>query len=153
MSVVGQSGALGEYRTTDAYGAAASVDRLELITRMMQGAVDRIATARGHMSRGEAAEKGEQIGKAIGLIDGLRACLDDTGDCHDIATNLDSLYSYMLNQLMQASLENNDATLAEVTDLLNEIKTGWEMMVEQYRPEMPHETSRETGESESVVSA
>lgn len=149
MSSVNQSGALGEYRTTDAYGAAASVDRLELITRMMQGAIDRIATARGHMSRGETAGKGEQIGRAISLIDGLRTCLDDTGDCHDIATNLDSLYRYMLNLLMQASLRNDDAALIEVTDLLNEIKSGWEMMVEQYRPEATQTTSA----SEPAVTA
>lgn len=126
--------ALGQYRVTDAYGAAAASDRLQLINRMMQGALDRIATARGHMRRGETAAKGEQIGRAIGLVDGLRACLD-TGDGQDIAANLDSLYDYMLNRLMDANLRNDDAALEEVAELLGEIKSGWELMAAQFRPE------------------
>ncbi len=129
-----QGKALGQYRVTDAYGAAAAGDRLQLIDRMMQGALDRIATARGHMRRGETAEKGEQIGSAIGLVDGLRTCLD-TESGQDIAANLDSLYRYMLNRLMDANLKNDDAPLAEVADLLGEIKSGWEVMAAQHRLE------------------
>ena len=45
------NGALNDYRTVDAYGAAAASDRVQLVLRMMQGAMDRIATARGHASR------------------------------------------------------------------------------------------------------
>ena len=123
--------ALGQYRVTDAYGAAAAGDRLQLINRMMQGALDRIATARGHMRRGEASGKGEQIGRAIGLVDGLRACLDTDGGA-DIAANLDSLYRYMLSRLMDANLRNDDEALAEVAELLGEIKSGWELMATQH---------------------
>ena len=46
---------MNQYRTVDAYGAAAAGDRVQLIARLMQGALDRIATARGHMQRGEVA--------------------------------------------------------------------------------------------------
>ena len=126
--------AIGQYRVTDAYGAAAAGDRLQLVTRMMQGALDRVATARGHLRRGETAPKGEQIGRAIGLVDGLRTCLDTTGD-YDIAANLDSLYRYMLTRLLDASRNDDDEALAEVADLLGEIKSGWELMASQYRPE------------------
>jgi flagellar protein FliS len=126
--------ALGQYRVTDAYGAAAAGDRLQLISRMMQGALDRIATARGHMQRGETAAKGEQIGHAIGLVDGLRTCLD-MGGGQEIAANLDSLYRYMLNRLMDANLKNDDDALAEVAELLNQVKSGWESMAANYRAE------------------
>lgn len=134
MSSSSRNDALGQYRTTDAYGAAASGDRLQLISKMMQGALDRIATARGHLQRDEAAEKGEQIGRAIGLVDGLRVSLDLEGG-QEIAANLDALYQYMLNRLMEASMNNDDDALVEVSGLLAEIKSGWENMSANYRPE------------------
>jgi len=131
--------ALGHYRATDTYGAAAG-DRLQLITRMLQGAMDRVATARGHMTRDEVAEKGEQIGKAIGLIDGLRTCLD-TEKGGVVAANLDQLYRYMLSLLMDASLKNDVAALDEVIELLGEVKSGWDQMAADHKPEVTPESS------------
>lgn len=117
------SNALGQYRAVNAYGAA-NGDRLQLILRMMDGALDRIVTARGHLSRNEVARKGEAIGKAIGLIDGLRTSLDkDRGG--DIARNLESLYDYMMRRLVEANLKNDDRRLEEVAGLLDEVRSGW----------------------------
>jgi flagellar protein FliS len=61
MNASKPNNALGQYRKTDAHGAAAADDRLQLIVHMMQGALDRVATARGHMQRHEVAEKGQEI--------------------------------------------------------------------------------------------
>lgn len=118
---------LNQYRTVDAYGAAASSDRVTLILRMMQGALDRIAAARGHMQRGEAGPKGEALGKAVRLIDGLRSCLDhDKGG--QIAANLAGLYEYMTRRLTEGNLRNDQRPLAEVADLLDEIRSGFEQI-------------------------
>ncbi len=127
MSFNGSNSPLGQYRSVDAYGAAASGDRLQLILRMMQGALDRIATARGHMERGEAGPKGEALGRAVRLIDGLRSCLDQERG-GDIATNLAALYDYMVRRLTEANLRNDPRALSEVADLLDEIRTGWEQI-------------------------
>src|SRR5690606_31242683 len=110
-------GALNNYRTVDAYGAAAASDRTQLVLRMMQGALDRIATARGHMVRGEPGPKGETLGRAVRLIDGLRACLDPQqgGPAGaDMAANLGALYDYMGRRLTEANLRNDTAALDEV---------------------------------------
>jgi flagellar protein FliS len=118
---------LNQYRSVDAYGAAASADRMQLVLRMMQGALDRIATAGGHMRRGEQAPKGEALGRAVRMIDGLRSCLDhERGG--EIATNLAALYEYMTSRLTEANLRNDPRLLDEVADLLDEIRTGWEQM-------------------------
>lgn len=118
--------ALGQYRAVTAYGAA-SGDRLQLVLRMMEGALERIVTARGHMARREVAAKGEAIGKAIGLIDGLRTSLDkDRGGA--IAANLESLYDYMMRGLVEANLRDDDRKLEEVAGLLDEIRSGWEVI-------------------------
>ena len=115
---------LAHYRSVGAYGAAAAEDRTQLIMRMLEGAQDRIATARGHMRRQEAGRKGEAIGKAIGLIDGLRASLDvQRGG--EIASNLDALYDYMNRRLVEANVSNRPELLDEVNELLGEIRAAW----------------------------
>jgi flagellar protein FliS len=116
--------ALGQYRAITAYGAAAG-DRLQLVLRMMDGALDRIVTARGHMARRETAAKGEAIGRAIGLIDGLRTSLDKQRG-GEIATNLEALYDYMMRRLVEANLRDDERRLDEVAGLLDEIRSGWQ---------------------------
>jgi flagellar protein FliS len=116
---------LGAYRTVDAYGAAAAGDRVALISRMLQGAVDRIVTARGHLLRQETAAKGEQLRRAIGLIEGLRVALDHQRG-GEIAANLERLYEYMVRRLTEGNLHNDPAPLDEVTGLLNGVRGAWD---------------------------
>jgi flagellar protein FliS len=124
----GRNSPMNQYRTVDAYGAASAGDRLQLIARMMQGALDRIATAKGHMQRGEQAPKGEALGRAVRMIDGLRSCLDhERGG--EVAANLAALYEYMTRRLTEANLRNDQRPLDEVADLLDEIRSGWEQMM------------------------
>ena len=127
MNFTSNQNPLNQYRTVDAYGAAAASDRMQLVLRMLQGALDRIATARGHMERGEQAPKGEALGRAVRMIDGLRSCLDhERGG--EIAANLGALYEYMTRRLTEANLRNDTRPLDEVADLLDEIRSGWEQM-------------------------
>lgn len=123
------NGALGNYRSVDAYGAAAAADRVQLVLRMMQGAIDGIATARGHMARGAVGPKGECIGRAVRLVDGLRACLDGqrAGPAgSSLVTNLASLYDYMTRRLTEANLHNDVEALDEVARLLAELRSAWQ---------------------------
>lgn len=117
--------ALGQYRSVDAYGAAAAGDRVQLVLRMMQGALDRIAAAKGHMQRREVAPKGEALLRAVRLIDGLRSCLDhERGG--PVAANLAALYEYMVRRLTEGNLRNDARPLDEVAELLGEIRDGWQ---------------------------
>ena len=119
--------ALGHYRSVGAYGAAAAESRMQLVLRMMEGARDRIAAARGQMQRKETGAKGESIKKAIGLIDGLRASLDrEQGG--EIAVNLESLYDYMTRRLVEANLGDRPELLDEVSGLLEEIRSAWQQI-------------------------
>jgi len=127
MNFTQSNNPMNQYRTVDAYGAAAASDRMQLVLRLMQGALDRIATARGHMRRGELALKGEALGRAVRMIDGLRSCLDhERGG--EIAANLAALYDYMTRRLTEANLRNDQRGLDEVAELLEEIRGGWEQM-------------------------
>ena len=117
--------ALRQYQQVKTGAAVEGANPHQLIQMLYEGALERIAAARGHIQRGETARKGEQIGKAIGIIGGLREGLNEEAG-GEIAGNLASLYEYMERRLFQANLESNTAILDEVAGLLREIKTAWD---------------------------
>jgi len=113
-----------EYGAVGTEAAVAEANPHHLILLLLEGVLVRIASAREHMQRGDVARKGECIGQAIAIVDGLRASLDaEAGG--DIASNLDDLYVYVSYRLVEANLKNDAARLDEVTRLLGEIKAAW----------------------------
>jgi flagellar protein FliS len=101
-----------------------------LIQMLMDGALDKIAAARGFMERGEISQKGAHISWAISIIDGLRVSLDKSVG-GEIAQNLDDLYNYMMTRLTEANLKNDTNYLNEVSGLLRQIKGAWDAMPEE----------------------
>ena len=98
----------------------------QLITMLFDGALVAMVTAKHHMENGEIFEKGQAISKAILIIDsGLRGGLNFEAGDGELSQNLNSLYLYMSEQLMQANLKNDPAILDEVYRLLSEIKSAW----------------------------
>lgn len=121
---------VGQYESVERFSSVAGADKLRLIQVMMQGAKDRIARAKGHLQRGETGRKGEQIGRAIQLIDGLRASLDQEAGA-ELVGNLERLYEYMIRKLLEANLRDDSKLLDEVSSLLGEVKEGWDELVRQ----------------------
>ena len=112
------------YATTENYSTVAYADPHTLITRMFDGALKRIAQAKGSVQRNETASKGEHLQRAIAIIGGLEACLDhDKGG--ELSQNLASLYEYMNLRLVEANMDNDIAKLDEVTRLLGEVRGAW----------------------------
>ncbi len=118
-------------KALDSYGRSAVQSEVDfasphrIIQMLMEGALSKIATAKGCIDRGETAEKSRQITWSMNIIQGLRTSLDaEKGG--DVAANLDSLYEYMGRRLLEANMNNDTAILDEVNTLLAEIKTGWD---------------------------
>ena len=112
--------------------AAASPHKL--IVMLYDGALLSISNALGHMKSGNIAEKGRAISKAILIIDsGLRASLNKENG-GDIAANLDSLYEYMTNLLVQGNLNNQPELLENVYKLLKDLKGAWDSIAEKDKP-------------------
>ncbi|KXJ46659.1 MAG: flagellar protein FliS, partial [Cycloclasticus sp. Phe_18] len=82
-------------------------------------------SAKSALKQNEVAKKGEQIGSAISIIEGLRASLD-FNQGGEISKNLDALYEYINHVLLQANIKNDAALLDEAGKLLSEIKMGWD---------------------------
>ncbi|HJE69378.1 flagellar export chaperone FliS [Pseudomonas oryzihabitans] len=117
--------AMRQYQTVDTDAQALGATPHRLIQMLMEGGLTRIAQARGAIERGWTAEKGELIGKAVGIVGGLRNGLDfEKGG--ELAQNLDRLYDYMIAKLTEANVHNDLARLDEVATLLREIKSGWD---------------------------
>lgn len=125
MSQAGASGVMNGYKNTGLSGAVEGATPHRLIQMLMEGVLDRIASARGCMERGEIARKGAQISWAISIVEGLRVSLDKSIG-GEIAQNLDNLYGYMVLRLTEANMKNEPAYLDEVSDLLRQIKGAWD---------------------------
>ncbi len=96
-----------------------------LIQMLYDGALQRIAQAKGFMQRADYQAKGVAISKAIGVIGGLQGSLDRDVE-HELTANLDGLYDYLVRQLLQANISNDVSLLDEVAYLLRELKSAWE---------------------------
>jgi flagellar protein FliS len=125
MSIANVRSALNQYSQNAVQAGIESASPHRLIQMLMEGALAKIAVARGHMERGEIRDKGEQIGCAISILEGLKASLDhDKGG--DIARNLEDLYIYMERRLIESNRGNDVGLLDEVSDLLRQIKEAWD---------------------------
>ena len=116
---------LQRYQQVGAQSGVAYASPHRLIQMLMEGAFDRIAVAKGCIQRHDIPGKGEQIGKAIDIIGGLRDGLNmDAGG--ELAANLDGLYAFVQQRLVEANLHSDATILDEVADLLRPIKEGWD---------------------------
>ncbi len=138
--------ALREYQRVGKNAAVEDASPHRLIQMLMEGALEKIAIAKGHMERNEIAEKGKAISWAIDIVEGLRMSLDQEAG-GELAANLDSLYDYMSISLLEANKNNSTAKLDEVSRLLKSIKSAWDAIAED-----PAVQAMSTGDT-TIVSA
>lgn len=126
------SAAMNQYKQVGVQAAVGNADPHTLIQMLIDGAIQRLNTAKLHMKQNNVPLKGESISKAISIIDGLRTSLDmEKGG--EIAKNLEALYDYMQRQLLVANLEDKIENIDEVLSLMNEIRAGWATIPQDLR--------------------
>jgi len=112
------------YSSTQTFSGVSYADPHSLINQMFDGALRRIAQAKGAIERKDIPEKGNHIGHAVAIIGGLEGCLDhEKGG--ELSRNLADLYEYMNLRLAEANINNDLEKLNEVTQLILEIKGAW----------------------------
>jgi flagellar secretion chaperone FliS len=122
--------AVQNYASVKVHSGVESASPHRLIQMLFEGALERIAQAKGAMAQNQLARKGEMIGKAVAIVGGLQGSLNDK-DGGGLAANLDNLYDYVIRRLTQANYENNPDYLDECGRLLGEIKTAWDAIANQ----------------------
>ncbi|OYU06939.1 flagella export chaperone FliS [Pseudomonas nabeulensis] len=124
--------ALRQYQKVNSHAQVSEASPHRLIQMLLEGGLDRLAQAKGAMSRGDIAQKCVLITKAIDIITGLRQGLDEE-KAEDPAAiqQLDSLYEYMNTRLAQANASNDPEIIDEVARLLITVKSGWDAIAPQ----------------------
>ena len=117
-------GKAGAYQNVAAWTSLSTADPHRLIQMMFDGALARVAPARGCMQYGRVAEKGPLVSRALAIVDELRGSLDLVRG-GTIAASLDDLYDYMSRRLVEANATNRPEILDEVTTLLRELRDAW----------------------------
>ena len=122
---------LAAYQMVATHGGVAAADPHRLILMLLDGAMSRIAQARGCTERGAAADRITHLNRTLGIIAELRASLDPAGG--SIASNLDGLYDFMSRQILLAHVDPRTEILDGVTALLNEIRSAWILIPQDAR--------------------
>lgn len=132
MAISRVNSALSQYKSVSVSSGVEGATPHRLVQMLMEGALDKIATAKGLMGRKDIAGKGQHISWAISIINGLKSSLDMKAG-GEISSNLDDLYDYMNRRLLEANVNNDIGILDEVSSLLLEIKSAWDAMPERVK--------------------
>jgi flagellar protein FliS len=124
--------AMKQYQQVSVHSSIMDASPHRLVQMLMEGALEKIALAKGSMANKETASKGENISKGIAIIGGLKSSLDrEVGGV--LAENLSNLYDYMANRMVVANLRNDESILDEVAGLMAEIKMGWDGIPDEFK--------------------
>ena len=124
--------ALRQYQKVSSHAQVSEASPHRLVQMLMEGGLDRMAQAKGALNRGDIAQKGLMLGKAIEIISGLRDGLEpEKAEDPEAIQRLDALYNYMGNRLVEANQVNDAEMIDEVARLLITVKTGWDAIAPQ----------------------
>lgn len=119
--------AVASYNQVKTGSALADASPHKLIDMLFDGAIERIAQAKGAMMHKNVELKGAKINSAINIVNGLRENLNHD-DSEDIAGNLENLYEYVVRILSEAHKNNDPAKLDEATTILGDIASAWKQI-------------------------
>jgi flagellar protein FliS len=124
MPAYPSNSSLSAYRSVAAHSGVAAADPHRLIVMLMDGALERIGSAKGAIEHGQAESRNHLISRAVDILQELRASLNfEAGG--EMAANLADLYDYASKQLVRANLTSKPELLDEVANLLRQIRSAW----------------------------
>ncbi|WP_349744274.1 flagellar export chaperone FliS [Roseateles cavernae] len=113
------------YQAVNLKAQTAQASPVQLVLVLMDGLIDELARARGHIEARRYELKASSLEKCVSIINGLSSALDvDAGS--EVVHNLARLYDYCAERLYRAGVELNVAIVDEVSGLLANIRSGWQ---------------------------
>ena len=114
----------GNYQNAYKKASVNTLDQTKLIIMLYDGAIKDASFAVEHMKSGQIEKVHDCLIKTKNIVTELMATLNmDRGG--DIAKNLQSLYSYMFSQLIEANMNKKTEPVVIVIDLLKELRAAW----------------------------
>jgi flagellar secretion chaperone FliS len=124
--------ALKQYSNVEQNVQAEYATPHQLTKMLFSGALRALAIAEMAMKKKQFQLKGEQLARAINIIEGLDDSLDlEKGG--ELAENLGGLYQYMVQELYKSSFRNDPVMVHEVSNLLRDISSAWDQIPLQER--------------------
>lgn len=125
MSAYNLNESYDSYRTVDLEARAASASPYELVLVLLDGLLDELARARGHIEAKRYQHKGQSLEKCLNILGGLNGALDyENGG--ELVQGLARLYDYCIYRLSDVSVSLSLEGLDEVVGLLGVLREGWE---------------------------
>lgn len=119
--------AAASYHQVKTHSALEDASPHKLIDMLFDGAIERIAQARGAMVHGNIELKGRKINSAINIVNGLRENLNHD-DGVELSENLEGLYEYITRILSEAHGKNSIVLLDEANTLITDIASAWKQI-------------------------
>ena len=109
-----------------------TANRETILLMLYNGAIRFLKMAITASESSQTNEKNLYVGKAMDIVNELRASLNHKGD-EQIASSLESLYEFIQDRLLKGSIENNVSHLNEALGILTTLKDGWEAAVQSLK--------------------
>ncbi|HHQ4676108.1 TPA: flagellar export chaperone FliS [Aeromonas veronii] len=120
---------LGVYKKNSLEAELSVADPHKVIQLLMQGFLERVAQAKGAIERNDYQLKSDRISSANAILNGLKDSLDMSQG--EISERLFSLYEYMGERLLDASVKMEVSPLDESMKLMLMIKESWDKIPDQ----------------------
>jgi flagellar protein FliS len=126
----------GRYSQAYKKAAVSTVDQRKLIVMLYDGAIKFLTIAVDKLGKGDTYEAHRNLIRGKSIIAELLASLNmEAGG--EIARNLQRLYTYMFNELIEANLNSDAERVGLVIGLLKELRVGWAGMQGQEQDPEP----------------
>jgi flagellar protein FliS len=117
---------LHAYRQT----AVTTASKEQVLIMLYEGAIKHLKRASAFSISKDVSAKGIAVGKAHDIVNELINSLDfKIGG--EVARNLESLYNYIIEQLMKGNLENDHKKFDACTKILEDLLEAWKIAVAQ----------------------
>ena len=117
---------LNAYRQT----AVTTASKEQVLIMLYEGAIKQLRKAAEACQKNDLAGKGTAVGKAHDIINELSNSLDfQIGG--EVAKNLERLYSYMVEQIVQGNINNDSTKFDQARNMMETLLEGWKGAVEQ----------------------
>lgn len=110
----------------------ATTDRVQIVLMLYDGALNHLKIAQQKIESGDIMTKATHLTKATMIITELSNVLDmEKGG--EISNNLRRLYDYVLNQLLQANMNNDVQSIKNAVRVVGILRDAWKEMIEQLK--------------------
>jgi flagellar secretion chaperone FliS len=122
-----------------------SANREQILIMLYDGAILFLRQAREAMENSKKFIKIEKTGKVVNILSELSNTLDfENGG--DMALQLDSVYWYMIKELIRSNSQDDPEPLNVVERILTDLRDGWIGAIEKNKPEPKASSKASYGE-------